>query len=277
MNFEIPISNKSLSQIDSIGLKRLIQKPVLSHCTSLTITSNGILPTTFETIQLVNLNVSLSWLLSDSFRNTFISPNGSFVLLRGEFVSVRGSSMCLSLDESIFDSLGLSHSKSIDLNVGVESNVLKAADSIVELDRISCQAAFFLNGIQMNMFEIISEMQHKPEIEFESISIQIDSKRFGSRAAAVPTELVDLVEFCSSIRLDHSRGDQFNQVSINNYLIHPMYILSIIEQFSTMSDHQWICITLGCEANAEINSFDAISFILKQEKINVVACGRPSD
>lgn len=274
MNFEIQKSHLSLSTIDSIGLKRLTQKPTLSHCTSLSVTSNGALPSTIPAIQLVTLRVSLSWLLSDSFRQNFIAPKNSFVLLRGECVSVRGSSMSLSLDDSLFDSLGLLFSKQIDLSVGVSSSVLSAAASLAELDDIVCQAAFFVDDIQMDMFEIISQMQEKP-IEFDSKFFSIPSKRIGSAAAASPpTDLIDLVEFCSSIRLDDNRGD-FNQFAINTVLIHPIYVLSLINLLiRKQTDDQWICLTLGCEANAEIDSFDAISFILKENQINVVACGR---
>lgn len=277
MNFDVPKSHLSVSSIDLIGLKRLSQKPAVSHCTSLTVTSTGALPA-LDAIHVTRLRVSLSWLLSEPFRDTFISRRGSFLLLRGDGVAIRDKSLSLALDESTLDSLGLTVSKAIDLCVGVAPNVVSAAASLVELDAIDCHAVWFVDDVQMNMADAINSLSLKPA-EFRADVIPIVSKRLGG---GVPDlgNLIGLVEFCAALRLDSQRGDQFHQASIDNCVIHPMFVLKLVEQLLVARARvDFACVTLGCEANAEVDSFDAISYIILKNKsaIDVVACGRPAD
>jgi hypothetical protein len=262
----------------------------------------------------LEITASLTWLLSDAFRRTFATVGEFQLRscapcdARSHAVAVRGARLSLHIDDDSFRALGLA-SRSVDLSVpgSVGAVARRTLDALPAFQSLSMLASWCVDGVQSDIAAALAAL---PAAEQPAGWRLVPTKRSSVRRSSVRVPKVagdigaaaasELVEYCAAAAIGATAaigivseggadcrwrlpsalpllaGAQSVDVhTLGAGMLHPRQVVALVERLVRESDAvPWACLTVRGEPDAVARSRDAVSFIVVDGHVRIVACGR---
>ena len=228
---------------------------------------------------------------------------------RSHAVAVRGTRLSLHIDDESFRALGLA-SRSIDLSVpgSVSAAARRTLDALPAFQSLSMLASWCVDGVQSDIAAALAALPAAEQpvgwrlVPTKRSSVRRSSVRVPKVAAADVSAAAasELVDYCAAATIGATAvigivseggadcrwrlpsalpvlaGSQSVDVhTLSAGLLHPRQVVALVERLVRESDAvPWACLTVRGEPDAVARSRDAVSFIVVDGHVRIVACGR---